>query len=134
MQRGLQGTSAMAAVASASCCSDSTSSCRRSTGGEGSSRHCSMVCHIPGRLPTPSLHLSHLVYTNMALSSGEKIIFLLCFQTGFGGPNSPDPVCECYCIGIPNICRHLNGGRKSELVPSCYYNWKFSKGKRQLGQ
>lgn len=58
--------------------------------------------------------------TSPAFVFMKNDFFFLCFQIGFSATNSPDLVCECYCIGIPNICGHLNGGRKCELVPSCY--------------
>lgn len=74
----------MAAVASVTCCSDSASSLpqrwlQEEHRRKGSGRHCSTVCHMPGRLPTCSLHLPHLVYKNIPLSSTEKIIFFFCF-------------------------------------------------------
>lgn len=67
----------------------------------------------------------------MSLCLQEKgFFFLLCFQTEFSSINSPSPVCECYCVGIPNICGHLSGGRKSELMPSCYLQMEILQRKR----
>lgn len=40
-----------------------------------------MVCHTPGKLPTPSLHLPHLIYKNMPLSSREDF-FCWAFKLG----------------------------------------------------
>lgn len=70
----------MAAIASASFCSGSASSptqrwLQEEHRREGNSRHCSTVCHMPGRLPTPCLHLPHLDCKNMPSSSREMLLF-----------------------------------------------------------
>lgn len=77
----------MAAIASASFCSGSASFppqrwLQEEHRREGSSRHCSTLCHMPGSIPTPSPHLPHLVYKNMPLSSREKTIFCRAFKLG----------------------------------------------------
>lgn len=93
--------------------------CRRSTGGKGLAGIVAwcVIC-LAGFLLPPFTYLTW--FTRKCLCFHEKWFFFLCFQIGFSATNSPDLVCECYCIGIPNIWGHLNGGRKCELVPSCY--------------
>lgn len=62
-------------------------------GGDRGGRH--YVCFMAGRLPPPSLHLPHLAYKNIPLSSGEKVICCCAFKLGL-----VVLVAQAFCVSV----------------------------------